>query len=468
MSDYTPSEISKEAQLMLAVYTEQEDDLLRLLDDGADPNASDEKGATPLHIAALTGQVGAVRVLLKHGAKVNAQEHRGGAALEFAAIKGHDEIIRMLLEKGADTEIESNTGWTPLMDAANLGHANALSILIEAGADVGKTDIYGRSALLLAAQDGHEEAVRMLLANKADPNKKDIYGWTAYMRASEAGHQRIMELLAEAGAEKLPPLTPEEQARNELAINMANRFTSSITARAMNAVPEAFAGNEALAQRISLGMARDIFNAAKDGQLAKQDNETTATVREESSRRGWITRIPFFAYLASKRVMVASLVVLALSIAHMNILGPTLNPSIDVDVIAFYSMMVLIVAYVTYIVIHLLGHIVCLARGIERTPQSIYEGIINGDNASVLWLLLASVDPNASDEGGHSVLMYAAESGDLDVIKWLVSFGADRSAKDCEGLTAHDYAERLSLGNEALQALAIRPSVFARIMPNRR
>ncbi len=70
---------------------------------GADINARDGAGFTPLHDAALAGNAGAVRFLLDHGADVNiGDKDTGATALYMAATMGREEVVTLLLEKGAD------------------------------------------------------------------------------------------------------------------------------------------------------------------------------------------------------------------------------------------------------------------------------------------------------------------------------------------------------------------------------
>jgi ankyrin repeat protein len=77
-----------------------------LLKGGADVNARDAAGFTPLHDAALAGDTGAVRLLLDHGANVNIGDKDSGAtALYMAATMGREDAVKLLLEKGADPKI---------------------------------------------------------------------------------------------------------------------------------------------------------------------------------------------------------------------------------------------------------------------------------------------------------------------------------------------------------------------------
>jgi len=90
-----------------------------LLNAGADKNQSTGTGATPLMLAAASGSAEAVRVLLARGAAVNAKESkRGETALMFAAASNRAEVVELLLTSGADPALTTN-----LVDAPTLTKA---------------------------------------------------------------------------------------------------------------------------------------------------------------------------------------------------------------------------------------------------------------------------------------------------------------------------------------------------------
>ena len=76
-------------------------DLQKFLTDGVNINALDDKGFTPLMIAAENGQISNVAFLIKKGADVNFKSKDNYTALILAAVSGNKEIIEILLNNGA-------------------------------------------------------------------------------------------------------------------------------------------------------------------------------------------------------------------------------------------------------------------------------------------------------------------------------------------------------------------------------
>ncbi|MEO8427661.1 MAG: ankyrin repeat domain-containing protein [Verrucomicrobiota bacterium] len=76
-------------------------------------NARDASGNTPLHAAALRGDSATVAALLKSGAEVNATNHAGATPLLYGA--HNTAIVRDLLDRGANPNMASALGSTPLM-----------------------------------------------------------------------------------------------------------------------------------------------------------------------------------------------------------------------------------------------------------------------------------------------------------------------------------------------------------------
>jgi ankyrin repeat protein len=68
---------------------------------GADVNATDERGSTPLLEAARYGHEDICRVLIAAGADVKAKDKDGKTALMLAVQGDHEDVVRILNQAGA-------------------------------------------------------------------------------------------------------------------------------------------------------------------------------------------------------------------------------------------------------------------------------------------------------------------------------------------------------------------------------
>jgi hypothetical protein len=105
-----------------------------LINAGANVNAKDERGYTPLIWAAAQGHIKVMKVLLDNGADINAQNELGETALIMAAHFGDTKAAQLLIARGADKNIKDTEGYTALATAKDWGHTNVARILKKAGA----------------------------------------------------------------------------------------------------------------------------------------------------------------------------------------------------------------------------------------------------------------------------------------------------------------------------------------------
>ncbi|MEV0325958.1 ankyrin repeat domain-containing protein [Micromonospora echinospora] len=109
--------------------------LLRL---GADPDAADPDGTTPLYQASVHGAVDLVRLLLEAGAAPDTESGHGqeGTPLCAAAAWGHTDVVRELLAHHADPNLREDrgTGYAPLDWALRGDHSSTVDLLRAAGA----------------------------------------------------------------------------------------------------------------------------------------------------------------------------------------------------------------------------------------------------------------------------------------------------------------------------------------------
>jgi uncharacterized protein len=212
-----------ESKLAQALKSGDQKAVQTLIKQGADVNAADPDGTTPLAWAADAGNTETVELLLHAGANPKARNRYGVTALSVAAGHGNGAIVDLLLKAGADPKASLPGGQTILMSAARAGNPEAVRLLIAHGSDVNaRESTYGETALMWAAAQNHPEAVQLLLAHGAEINarsdeekyEQDHFGlegvntilprghWTALMYAARQGSLEAARTLLEAGADK--------------------------------------------------------------------------------------------------------------------------------------------------------------------------------------------------------------------------------------------------------------------------
>ena len=140
------------------------DVLPALLIAGADIDAYDPRGFTPLILASYNGHAEATALLLDHGADSDRGDGaRGNTALMGVAFKGHAGIAERLLEAGADPHRTNKAGQTALMMAALFGHNAIVDRLLDAGSDPHALDAAGNSACSVARDQNNDGMLKRLL-----------------------------------------------------------------------------------------------------------------------------------------------------------------------------------------------------------------------------------------------------------------------------------------------------------------
>ncbi|KAK6055713.1 ankyrin repeat protein [Cooperia oncophora] len=149
---------------------------------GADVNARDSYGMTPLHHGAMKGNEPAVKALIKHGADVNAKTIKGTTPLLTACVHGYDEIIQTLLSNGADTSGTDKRMNSVYHIAAHHGRSDTLKLLLQHGGQTGQRMLWmsnneGKTPLRMAVDGNHPDTVSTILQlkNGLGLDEKDKY-----------------------------------------------------------------------------------------------------------------------------------------------------------------------------------------------------------------------------------------------------------------------------------------------------
>lgn len=165
------------------------------------PEARDEQGRTPLHLAVRHSKNPAkVTALIKAGAKVSARTNLGLTPLHVAAANNKTPaIVKILLRAGAKLNVRTKKGWTPLHMAAN---NKITAALLDAGAKVNARTEKGWTRLHMIAEIGKKpEDVTTLVRAGGDPNAQDEKGLTPlHYAARHSKYPTIITSLINAGA----------------------------------------------------------------------------------------------------------------------------------------------------------------------------------------------------------------------------------------------------------------------------
>ena len=180
--------------------------VLALLKQGANINARDGRGRTPVMAATHGNHIATVASLLKAGADVNLRDKMLDNPFLYAGAEGRLEILKLAAQAGADPRITNRYGGTALIPAAERGHVEVVDYLLEhTKVDVNHVNRLGWTALLeaIVLSDGgprHQAVVASLVRHGADVNIADRQGKTPLTLARERRFKEIQSLLEAAGA----------------------------------------------------------------------------------------------------------------------------------------------------------------------------------------------------------------------------------------------------------------------------
>ncbi|KAK7868044.1 hypothetical protein R5R35_007495 [Gryllus longicercus] len=171
-------------------------DIVKLLiENGADINFRDINGRSALNTALQQSMQKCAEILIRNGAEVT--------PLEIATAKftcPHLDIRKLLVERERVKKSETKNRNLSLHPAARCGNREELRELIKKGADINRQDKEGNSALHVALENGKLDCAEFLIKKGADVNIKGKNKSTPLHVAAFLGLTKIIPCLVEQGA----------------------------------------------------------------------------------------------------------------------------------------------------------------------------------------------------------------------------------------------------------------------------
>ncbi len=150
-----------------------------------------------VNMAARRGRTDVVALLLSMGAAIEARDVGERTPLHLAVSQGHRETAALLLSRGASVSAIDGNGATPLHLAAT---ANLATLLIEKGAKIEARDRDGNSPLHRASLRGAGDVVEILIKHGASVKEKNNKGLQPLDMACDWDNYKAVQCLLEHGA----------------------------------------------------------------------------------------------------------------------------------------------------------------------------------------------------------------------------------------------------------------------------
>jgi ankyrin len=203
--------------------------------------------------AVMKGNKEAVRSLLARKVDVNAPQIDGTTALHWAVLADDLDTADLLIRAGAKVSTANREGVMPIQLAAINGNAAMIDKLIKAGADPNASlTKFGDTPLMMASKTGKTDAIKVLLDSGARVNAKESWGnTTSLMWAVSEQHPAAVKMLIDHGAD----------------VNDRSNFVPSANGRGFEGSSPVVGGPRPSAEENSSGSLTPLMFAAREGDL---------------------------------------------------------------------------------------------------------------------------------------------------------------------------------------------------------
>ncbi|KAJ9587146.1 hypothetical protein L9F63_019334, partial [Diploptera punctata] len=190
-------------------------DLVRLLvEKGGGLEIENREKRTPVMVACLTGNFEVVKFLKAHGAQMNVIDTHQNTALILASQSGNVQLVSFLVQSGLDVNTRNELGQNALLEAAEHKNWDIVRFLISSGADITSFNKvhndsidphknYGKTVLHFASEHDVEDIIVDILNTEININVKDGNMMTPVLTAATSKKWEVVKLLLKEGADHL-------------------------------------------------------------------------------------------------------------------------------------------------------------------------------------------------------------------------------------------------------------------------
>jgi ankyrin repeat protein len=415
--------------------------------------------------AVMRGDGAALRALLAQKADVNSTQADGATALHWAVYRSDPAMTDLLLQAGANPKVANSEGFTPMALAGLNGNPAIIESLLAAGADPNERLPRGETPLMMASRTGNVAAMKILLDRGADLNAKEtLRGTTALMWAADQGHAAAVQLLIDRGADLNAQSSPAPNPRR-------GPPGKSVDPRRSNRALQAAAAGASKAE---------IDRLASKDERGRQDQPAPAAppagARPAAGARAAAAAVDDDAPAGRQELTGGGLTALTLA-ARANSLETVkalLAAGVDINQQSAYGWTALLVATQNrfyQLGSYLLDHGADPNKANNGAWTPLYLAVDNrniegGDYPTrkgdmdhlefIKKLMEMGADPNARikdntdkrtvftsmwlNEDGATAFLRASQSSDLEVMRLLLSYGADPKIMTVNDVTALQVA----------------------------
>ncbi|RFU74295.1 ankyrin repeat-containing [Trichoderma arundinaceum] len=427
--------------LRLAENENEHEDVVKLmLDNGADVNAKDGSGDTPLKLAYWNNRKEVIKLLLNHGAEADAEMQQD--LLEWAILEEDGATVKLIAQMGVDLDAKNKYGQLPLWLALNNGKESMVKLLVEIGADFTIEDKHGGTLLRQTVMMEKEATTRLLVERGANINAKNRYGETILVQAIEKKKEAMVKLLIEIGADinieddagnlsLWRAIETENEAIVKLLvvaganINAKDKYDSTVLSQAIGDEKEAMV-------KLLLEMGADV-NMEDDcvydllWLAIRRENEAIVKLLAESgidinAKDKFGQTVLLRAVGGEKEAMIKLLIEMGADVNLESSYNRTpLQQAISTENKEIVKLLVEMGADVN-------------AKG-TNNQTALFQAIERGEEAIVKLLIEMGADVNIKDDYGHTPLWQAIKGENEVIVRLLVEMGTEVNAKDASNQT---------------------------------